>query len=101
MKILAVDKPQVSSLLRLGSQSEVQHTWLRQFSSGFTIHRDHERNSKPDNYRCLSWRTVARCWWGKSAGQREYIPTIAKVGIIAGADGLFLETHPSPEGCNF
>ena len=37
------------------------------------------------------------CWWGKSAGRREYIPTIAKVGITAGADGLFLETHPSPK----
>ena len=34
---------------------------------------------------------------GKSAGQLEYIPTIAKVGITAGADGLFLETHPSPK----
>ena len=33
---------------------------------------------------------------GESSGQREYIPTIAKAGIAAGADGLFLETHPDP-----
>jgi 2-dehydro-3-deoxyphosphooctonate aldolase (KDO 8-P synthase) len=33
---------------------------------------------------------------GQSSGQREHIPTIAKAGIAAGADGLFLETHPNP-----
>jgi len=33
---------------------------------------------------------------GQSSGQREHIPTIAKAGIAAGADGLFLETHPDP-----
>jgi 2-dehydro-3-deoxyphosphooctonate aldolase (KDO 8-P synthase) len=33
---------------------------------------------------------------GQSSGQRDYLPTIAKSGIAAGADGLFLETHPDP-----
>lgn len=33
---------------------------------------------------------------GQSSGQRDYLPTIAKCGITAGADGLFLETHPDP-----
>ena len=33
---------------------------------------------------------------GQSSGQRDYLPTIAKAGIAAGADGLFLETHPAP-----
>ena len=32
----------------------------------------------------------------ESSGERKYIPTIAKAGITAGADGLFLETHPNP-----
>ena len=33
---------------------------------------------------------------GQSSGQREYIPTIAKAGIAAGADGLLVEMHPTP-----
>ena len=33
---------------------------------------------------------------GQSSGQRDLIPTIARSGIAAGADGLFLETHPDP-----
>lgn len=32
-----------------------------------------------------------------SAGERQYIPVLAKAAIAAGADGLFLETHPKPE----
>lgn len=31
-----------------------------------------------------------------SGGQRQFIPTLAKAAIAAGADGLFLETHPDP-----
>jgi 2-dehydro-3-deoxyphosphooctonate aldolase (KDO 8-P synthase) len=34
---------------------------------------------------------------GQSSGNREWIPTIAKAAIAAGADGLFLETHPDPQ----
>lgn len=34
---------------------------------------------------------------GASGGQREYIATLAKAAIAAGADGLFMETHPDPE----
>jgi 2-dehydro-3-deoxyphosphooctonate aldolase (KDO 8-P synthase) len=33
---------------------------------------------------------------GVSGGQPEMIETIAKAGIAAGADGIFLETHPDP-----
>lgn len=33
---------------------------------------------------------------GQSSGNREWIPTIAKAAIAAGAHGLFLETHPDP-----
>jgi 2-dehydro-3-deoxyphosphooctonate aldolase (KDO 8-P synthase) len=34
---------------------------------------------------------------GKSGGQREFIPPLARAALAAGADGLFLETHPRPE----
>jgi 2-dehydro-3-deoxyphosphooctonate aldolase (KDO 8-P synthase) len=34
---------------------------------------------------------------GKSGGQREFIPPLALAALAAGADGLFLETHPEPE----
>ncbi len=33
----------------------------------------------------------------KSSGQREFAPVLARCAIAAGADGLFIETHPSPD----
>jgi 2-dehydro-3-deoxyphosphooctonate aldolase (KDO 8-P synthase) len=33
---------------------------------------------------------------GKSGGQREFVPPLAKAALAAGADGLFIETHPNP-----
>jgi 2-dehydro-3-deoxyphosphooctonate aldolase (KDO 8-P synthase) len=33
---------------------------------------------------------------GKSSGQREFAPPLAKAALAAGADGLFIETHPDP-----
>ncbi len=30
-------------------------------------------------------------------GNREFLPTLARVGAAAGIDGLFIETHPDPE----
>lgn len=33
---------------------------------------------------------------GKSGGQREFVPPLAKAALAAGADGIFLETHPDP-----
>jgi 2-dehydro-3-deoxyphosphooctonate aldolase (KDO 8-P synthase) len=33
---------------------------------------------------------------GKSGGQREFVPALARAALAAGADGLFLETHPDP-----
>lgn len=33
---------------------------------------------------------------GTSGGQPQFIETLAKAGIAAGADGIFLETHPNP-----
>ncbi len=34
---------------------------------------------------------------GVSGGQREYVPPLARAALAAGADGVFLETHPTPE----
>ena len=33
-----------------------------------------------------------------SGGERQYAPTLAKAAIAAGADALFLEVHPNPDG---
>jgi 2-dehydro-3-deoxyphosphooctonate aldolase (KDO 8-P synthase) len=33
---------------------------------------------------------------GVTGGKPEMIETIAKAGIAAGVDGIFLETHPNP-----
>jgi len=33
---------------------------------------------------------------GVTGGQPQLITTIAKAGIAAGADGIFVETHPDP-----
>jgi 2-dehydro-3-deoxyphosphooctonate aldolase (KDO 8-P synthase) len=33
---------------------------------------------------------------GKSSGQREFVPPLARAALAAGADGLFMETHPNP-----
>ncbi len=32
-----------------------------------------------------------------SAGNREFAPVLAKAAVAAGADGLFIETHPDPD----
>lgn len=34
---------------------------------------------------------------GRSGGQREFVEPLAKAALAAGADGLFIETHPEPE----
>ena len=34
---------------------------------------------------------------GKSGGQREFVPVLARAAIAVGVDGLFMETHPNPE----
>jgi 2-dehydro-3-deoxyphosphooctonate aldolase (KDO 8-P synthase) len=34
---------------------------------------------------------------GSTGGRREGVPVIAKAGVAAGADGVFLEFHPEPD----
>jgi len=33
----------------------------------------------------------------KSAGQREFAPVLARCAVAAGVDGIFIETHPTPQ----
>jgi 2-dehydro-3-deoxyphosphooctonate aldolase (KDO 8-P synthase) len=33
----------------------------------------------------------------RSGGQREFAPVLAKAAVAAGANGLFIETHPDPD----
>ena len=33
---------------------------------------------------------------GKTSGQRQYVPALARAALGAGAQGLFIETHPNP-----
>jgi 2-dehydro-3-deoxyphosphooctonate aldolase (KDO 8-P synthase) len=33
----------------------------------------------------------------KSAGQREFAPVLARSALAAGANGVFVETHPNPD----
>ena len=33
----------------------------------------------------------------KSSGQREFAPVLARSAVAAGANGVFIETHPHPE----
>jgi len=32
-----------------------------------------------------------------SAGERQFVPVLSRAAIAAGADGLFMETHPDPD----
>jgi 2-dehydro-3-deoxyphosphooctonate aldolase (KDO 8-P synthase) len=32
-----------------------------------------------------------------TAGQRQFVPLLARCAMAAGADGLFIEAHPTPE----
>ncbi len=34
---------------------------------------------------------------GKSSGQREFVAPLAQAALAAGAEGLFIETHPDPD----
>jgi 2-dehydro-3-deoxyphosphooctonate aldolase (KDO 8-P synthase) len=33
----------------------------------------------------------------RSGGQREFAPVLARAAVAAGADGVFVETHPDPD----
>ena len=33
----------------------------------------------------------------RSGGQRQFAPVLARCAVAAGADGVFIETHPDPD----
>ena len=47
------------------------------------------------------YRTINTCagqgTGGSSGGARQFIPMLSLSAVAAGADGLFLETHPRPD----
>jgi 2-dehydro-3-deoxyphosphooctonate aldolase (KDO 8-P synthase) len=40
--------------------------------------------------------SVQRPGGAETGGQREHIPLLARAAVAAGADGVFIETHPDP-----
>lgn len=34
---------------------------------------------------------------GKSGGQREFVPVLARAAVAVGIAGIFMETHPDPD----
>jgi 2-dehydro-3-deoxyphosphooctonate aldolase (KDO 8-P synthase) len=34
---------------------------------------------------------------GKSGGQREFVPVLARAAVAVGVSGVFMETHPDPD----
>jgi 2-dehydro-3-deoxyphosphooctonate aldolase (KDO 8-P synthase) len=34
---------------------------------------------------------------GKSGGQREFVPVLARAAVASGIAGVFMETHPDPD----
>jgi 2-dehydro-3-deoxyphosphooctonate aldolase (KDO 8-P synthase) len=34
---------------------------------------------------------------GKSGGQREFVPVLARAAVAVGISGVFMETHPDPD----
>jgi 2-dehydro-3-deoxyphosphooctonate aldolase (KDO 8-P synthase) len=34
---------------------------------------------------------------GRSGGQREFVPVLARAAVAVGVAGLFMETHPDPD----
>jgi 2-dehydro-3-deoxyphosphooctonate aldolase (KDO 8-P synthase) len=40
-------------------------------------------------------RCSCRAGRGKSGGQREFVPVLARAAVAVGIAGLFMETHPT------
>jgi 2-dehydro-3-deoxyphosphooctonate aldolase (KDO 8-P synthase) len=54
------------------------------------------QNGYPTIFDATHGVLLAGAGGGKSSGQREFVPPLAKAALAAGADGLFIETHPDP-----
>jgi 2-dehydro-3-deoxyphosphooctonate aldolase (KDO 8-P synthase) len=54
------------------------------------------RNGRPTIFDATHAVQLPGAGGGKSDGQREFVPPLALAALAAGADGLFIETHPDP-----
>ena len=54
------------------------------------------RNGQPTIFDATHAVQLPGAGGGKSDGQREFVPPLALAALAAGADGLFIETHPDP-----
>jgi 2-dehydro-3-deoxyphosphooctonate aldolase (KDO 8-P synthase) len=41
--------------------------------------------------------SVQRPGGRETGGERSFVPTLARAAVAAGADGIFIETHPDPD----
>jgi len=55
-----------------------------------------QRNGRPVIFDATHSVQLPGAGEGKSGGEREFVPPLAKAALAAGADGLFIETHPHP-----
>ncbi len=55
-----------------------------------------KRHSRPVIFDATHGVQLPGAGGGKSGGEREFVPPLARAALAAGADGLFIETHPDP-----
>ena len=72
---------------------------LRRPRGGHALVRAHARGVRRAGHlrRAPTGAAARRGEGGSSGGAREFIPPLTLAAVAAGADGLFLETHPDPD----
>lgn len=93
----------VTGKLRKGGASEI---WQTERGTTFGYHNlvvdmrsfaIMRRNGYPTVFDVTHSVQLPGAAGGKSGGQREFATPLARAALAAGADGLFIETHPRPE----
>jgi 2-dehydro-3-deoxyphosphooctonate aldolase (KDO 8-P synthase) len=56
-----------------------------------------QRNGRPVIFDATHSVQLPGAGDGRSAGQREFVEPLARAALAAGADGIFIETHPDPD----
>jgi 2-dehydro-3-deoxyphosphooctonate aldolase (KDO 8-P synthase) len=97
------DMAHVTAKLRGGGASEV---WQTERGTTFGYHNlvvDMRafpllaRHGRPVIFDATHAVQLPGAGGGRSSGQREFVPPLARAALAAGADGLFIETHPDPD----